>query len=77
MISKAPSVKRYSITIIREEAINLIQAGVVDLNQPLRYLLEYLPAEQWNLVECELELHDYLLRDHIIDLVGKQEWESD
>ena len=33
MISKAPSVKRYSITIIREEAINLIQAGVIDLNQ--------------------------------------------
>ena len=77
MISKAPSVKRYSINVIREEAINLIQAGVIDLHQPLRYLLEYLPAQQWDLVECELELHDYLLRDHIIDLVGKQEWETD
>lgn len=71
------STERYSINIIREEAINLVQVGVIALNQPLRCLFEYLPAKQWNLIEFELENHDYLLRDRIIDLVGQLDWESD
>lgn len=71
------STKRYSITTIREEAINLIQVGVVALNQPLRILYEYLPTQQWNVIECELERHDYLLRDRIIDLVGNVDWQND
>lgn len=79
MISTASAtpVQRYSINTIREEAINLVQNGVIALNQPLRILFEYLPARQWNLIECELERYDYLLRDHVIDLVGAISWESD
>ncbi|MGB5632619.1 MAG: DUF4327 family protein [Waterburya sp.] len=73
----ATPVQRYSINTIREEALNLVQNGVIALNQPLRILLEYLPARQWNLIECELERYDYLLRDHVIDLVGAITWESD
>lgn len=76
MISTAPT-KRYSIAAIREEAINLIQTGVIALDQPIRILFEYLPAREWNVIECELERHDYLMRDRIIDLVGKIAWESD
>ena len=51
--------------------------GVIALDQPLRILFEYLPAKQWNTIECELERHDYLLRDRIIDLVGKVDWDGD
>lgn len=76
MIS-ATSTKRYSIGAIKEEAYNLLENGVITLDQPLRILCEYLPAQQWNKIECELERHDYLLRDHVIDLIGKLEWESD
>ena len=71
------SVKRYSISTIKEEALTLVQMRVIGLNQPLRILFEYLPARQWNLIECELERHDYLLRDHIIDLVGEVSWDND
>ena len=71
------STKRYSIASIREEATNLTQTGVIALNQPIRILLEYFPARQWNAIECELERHEYLLRDRIIDLVGQMPWESD
>jgi len=71
------STKRYSIMTIREETINLVQIGVIALNQPLRVLCEYLPSQQWNTIECELERHDYLLRDHIVDLVGKVDWNND
>ena len=76
MISTA-STKRYSIAAIREEAINLVQNDVVALDRPIRILFEYFPAPQWNIIEYELERHDYLLRDRIIDLVGKIDWESD
>lgn len=71
------AIQRYSIITIREEAINLVQMGVVAVDQPLRILFEYLPPRQWNLIECELERYDYLLRDRIIDLVGEVDWSSD
>jgi len=77
MILTKTSVKRYSINSIREEATNLLEMGVIALNQPLRILFEYLPAKEWGTIECELERHDYLLRDRIIDLVGEVNWDCD
>ena len=77
MIFSTASTTRYSIAAIREEAINLVQNRIITLNQPIRILFEYLPAPQWNTIEYELERSDYLLRDRIIDLVGKIAWESD
>jgi hypothetical protein len=71
------STKRYSIGAIREEAINLLEIGVIAFDQPLRILFEYLPANEWNMIECELERYDYLLRDRIIDLVGEISWKGD
>ena len=71
------STQHYSINAIREEAINLLQTGAIASDKPLRILFEYLPARQWNLIESELERHDYLLRDRVIDLVGAINWESD
>jgi hypothetical protein len=71
------SIKRYSISAIREEAISLLEIGVIALDQPLRILFEYLPAREWNKIVCELERYDYLLRDRIIDLVGEINWDSD
>jgi hypothetical protein len=76
MISST-SIKRYSISAIREEAVGLLEIGVIALDQPLRILFEYLPAREWNKIECELERYDYLLRDRIIDLVGEINWDSD
>lgn len=70
-------IKRYSISAIREEAVNLLELGVIDLDQSLRILFEYLPPREWNKIECELERYDYLLRDRIIDLVGEINWDSD
>jgi len=76
MISTA-STKRYSISAIREEASNLVEIGAISLDRPLRILYEYLPAQHWNKIERELEIHDYLLRDRIIDLIGSLRWEND
>lgn len=76
-MTSTTSIKRYSIATIREEACNLLEIGVIAFDQPLRILFEYLPAKQWNMIECELERYDYLLRDRIIDLVGEVNWDCD
>ena len=76
MISTA-SAKRYDLGAIREEVCNLVEIGTISIDQPLRILCEYLPAQYWSKIERELERHDYLLRDRVIDLVGALEWDSD
>jgi uncharacterized protein YqgQ len=68
---------RYTIEMIREEARQLVEQGVISRKQPIYTLCQYIPAREWVCVECELEKCDYLLRDRIGDLLSKETWESD
>lgn len=76
MISTA-STKRYDLGAIREEAYNLVENKIISIDQPLRILCEYMPIQYWNIIERELERHDYLLRDRVIDLIGAFDWDND
>jgi hypothetical protein len=67
----------YSIDFIREEAYRLVRQGNLLRQQPIYTLCQYIPAREWPQVECELERHDFLLRDHIIDLLSHEEWQND
>lgn len=67
----------YSIELIRAEARYLVQHNLVGRHQPIYTLCQYIPAQEWLAVEAELERHDYLLRDQIIDLLGNEEWDND
>lgn len=67
-----------SLEAIREEAHRLICRGVLHRQQPIYSLCQFIPAREWPEVECELERHDYLLRDRLIDLVAQLDsWPSD
>jgi uncharacterized protein YqgQ len=68
---------RYSIDIIRDEVRNLVERGIMDKNQPLYALCQYLPAREWLGIECELERCDYLLRDRVSDLLSTERWDND
>ena len=68
---------QYSLDVIKEEAIRLVHKGVVSRQQPIYTLCQYIPAREWAWVECELEKSNYLLRDRIADLMGREEWEND
>lgn len=68
---------RYSIQTIRDEALQLVQKGLLHRQQPIYTLCRYIPAREWPAVECELERHDYLLRDRLIDLFAKEVWLTD
>lgn len=67
----------YSMDVIREEARQLVQKGVVSRQQPIYSLCQYIPAREWVCIEGELENSDFLLRDRIADLIGREEWEND
>jgi uncharacterized protein YqgQ len=67
----------YTIEMVREEARQLVEQGIISRKQPIYTLCQYIPAREWVCVECELEKCDYLLRDRIGDLLSKETWEND
>lgn len=67
----------YSIGMIRDEARQLVESGVIGRHQPIYVLCQYIPAREWVCVECELERCDYLLRDQIGDLIPAEDWSND
>jgi hypothetical protein len=68
---------QYSVGLIQDEARQLVQKGVIGPQQPIYVLCKYIPAREWAFVECVLEENDYLLRDRIGDLIGRQDWDND
>jgi Domain of unknown function (DUF4327) len=67
----------YDIDLIKEEARQLVKKGNVARSQPIYALCEYIPGRDWVCVELELERNDFLLRDRIIDLLGREDWTED
>ncbi|NEO32182.1 MAG: DUF4327 family protein [Symploca sp. SIO3C6] len=68
---------KYSIDVIKDEARQLVNKGAVSRHQPIYTLCQYIPAREWICVECELEENEFLLRDRIVDLLGREDWEDD
>lgn len=68
---------QYSLDVIQDEARRLVRQGVVSRHQPIYTLCQHIPAREWATVECELERSDFLLRDRIADLVGRERWDND
>ena len=68
---------RYDIEVIKEEASQLVKKGLIGRQQPIYSLCRYVPNRDWILFESELEKHEFLLRDRIIDLLSHEIWEED
>ncbi|PIG92312.1 DUF4327 family protein [Gloeocapsopsis sp. IPPAS B-1203] len=68
---------KYDIAVIKEEARQLVEKGLIDRQQPIYALCKYIPGRDWVCVELELEENDFLLRDRIIDLLSKEKWQED
>jgi hypothetical protein len=68
---------QYSLNVIQDEARELVKQGMVSRNQPIYTLCQFIPPREWVCIECELERCNFLLRDRIADLMGKEEWDND
>lgn len=75
-LTPAPAIN-YSLEMIRDEARQLIEQGIVSRQQPIYVLCQYIPTREWVYVKYELEKCDYLLRDRIGDLVASEVWNED
>lgn len=69
--------EHYTIEMVRDEARQLIESGLVSRQQPIFTLCGYIAAREWSLIEAELEQYDYLLRDCIADLFPCETWYED
>ncbi|MBD2514492.1 DUF4327 family protein [Nostoc sp. FACHB-973] len=68
---------KYDIEVIKDEARELVRKGVIRRNEPIYALCRYIPGRDWVCVELELEKNEFLLRDKIIDLLGREDWTED
>ncbi|NJR71434.1 MAG: DUF4327 family protein [Synechococcales cyanobacterium CRU_2_2] len=68
---------QYSLDMIQDEARHLVQRGMISRQQPIYVLCNYIPAREWACIEDELERCNFLLRDKIGDLMGREEWSND
>jgi len=68
---------KYEIDAIKDEARQLVEKGLFDRHQPIYALCKYISGREWVCVELELEENDFLLRDRIIDLLGREDWQED
>ena len=75
-VNTVPSIN-YSLDVIQDEARRLVQKGEVSRQQQIYTLCQYIPAREWVCIECELEKCEFLLRDRIADLIGREVWEND
>jgi hypothetical protein len=71
------TIHQYSITEFQDEVRALVARGSVGRQQRIYELRKHFDDREWQNVERLLEEYDYLLRGHIIDLVGKESWTND
>ena len=69
--------RTYTLEMLRDEVASLINQGKVSRQQPIYTLCRYISDQEWECVELDLEEHEYLLRDRIIDLLSNEVWQND
>jgi hypothetical protein len=67
----------YTIEMIREETRILVEKGRVGRHQKLYTLCQFFPTGDWRRIEATLEEYEFLSRDRVIDLIGRESWEND
>ncbi|MEL6604532.1 MAG: DUF4327 family protein [Cyanobacteria bacterium J06614_10] len=68
---------KYSIQVVKDEAQALVSRGSIARNAQLYSLSRHFGDDDWASIESVLEANEYLLRDSICDLIGKESWLND
>lgn len=67
----------YSIGAIQDEARQLLESGRLNRSEPIHALCRFFRDREWCQIERELAENQYLLRDHICDLLSHECWQND
>ncbi len=71
------AIYQYSITDLQDEVYELVMRGLVSPQQRIYELKKHVSDREWHNLEQLFADHNYLLRDRIIDLIGKESWTND
>jgi Domain of unknown function (DUF4327) len=72
-----PTIALHSIADIQDEVRALVARGSVGRQQRIYELSKYFDDRQWQNVERQLAANNFLLRDRVIELTGKESWSND
>lgn len=75
-IASLPSLT-FTVESIKDEIKALVERGSLSRRQTIYSLARYIPPREWLNMEKQLEQGDYLLRDHIADLLDTEKWDND
>ncbi|MEL7226301.1 MAG: DUF4327 family protein [Cyanobacteria bacterium P01_D01_bin.36] len=69
--------RRYNIGTIKDEVRALVGKGALGKKTQLFTLSRHFDDQSWKEVEHLLTVNEYLLRDCVCDLIGKESWVND
>lgn len=69
--------RQYSIQAIQDEVRALVTRGSIGKRNQLYTLAKFFGDREWPNIERLLETNEYLLRDSVCDLIGKESWMND
>ncbi len=69
--------RELAIADVQDEVRALVTRGSVGRQQRIFELSRFFSDYRWHMIEQLLKTNDYLLRDRVIDLVGKEYWNGD
>jgi Domain of unknown function (DUF4327) len=71
------AIHQYSIIDLQDEVRELVMRGLVSPQQHIYELKQLVSDREWHNLERLFSEHEYILRDRIIDLIGKESWMND
>ncbi len=72
-----PVLQQYSIADFQDEIRAMVARGSVSRRARIYELRRNFGDSAWYSFEQLLNLHEYLLKDYVIDLVGVESWAND
>ena len=69
--------RRYSLDTIQDDVKALVEKGTLAKRHQIYALARHYSTSEWKSVEQVLETNDYMLRDSVCDLIGRESWMND
>lgn len=70
-------VRQYGLCDVKDEVVALVSQGLIGRQHRIYSLCSFFNYRDWLSIEQILEAHDFLLRDPVIELIGKEVWAND
>ena len=70
-------VRQYALCDVRDEVQALMSQGLIGRHSRIYALCTFFNYRDWLKIERILEDHDFLLRDPVVELIGKEVWLND